>query len=89
MSNARDDFPLPLTPVEFRLLRLLLSRPDQVFGRVSLLDHLHEDFRDVSDRVIDSHIKNLRRKLKQAGSNDSISSVYGVGYRFDSAPLSA
>ncbi len=81
--------PLPLTPVEFRLLRLLLSRPDQVFGRVSLLDHLHEDFRDVSDRVIDSHIKNLRRKLKQAGSNDSISSVYGVGYRFDCAPQTA
>ena len=76
---------LSLTPVEYRLLRLLLSRPDQVFGRVRLLDHLHQDFRDVSDRAIDSHVKNLRRKLKQAGASDSISSVYGVGYRFDSA----
>jgi len=74
-----------LTPVEYRLLRLLLSRPDQVFGRVRLFDHLHQDFRDVSDRAIDSHVKNLRRKLKQAGASDSISSVYGVGYRFDSA----
>ena len=76
---------LSLTPVEYRLLRLLLSRPDQVFGRVRLLDHLHQDFRDVSDRAIDSHVKNLRRKLKQAGASDCISSVYGVGYRFDSA----
>ena len=49
-----------------------------------LLDSLHEDQRDVSDRAVDSHIKNLRRKLEQAGTGDAgISSVYGVGYRFD------
>lgn len=76
--------PLPLTPVEFRLMRQLMSRPGQVFARARLLDTLHEDQRDVSDRAIDSHIKNLRRKLEQAGTGDAgISSVYGVGYRFD------
>ena len=76
--------PLPLTPVEFRLMRQLMSRPGQVFARARLLDTLHEDQRDVSDRAIDSHIKNLRRKLEQAGTDDAgISSVYGVGYRFD------
>ena len=76
--------PLPLTPVEFRLMRQLMSRPGQVFARARLLDTLHEDQRDVSDRAIDSHIKNLRRKLEQAGTSDAgISSVYGVGYRFD------
>ena len=76
--------PLPLTPVEFRLMRRLMSRPGQVFARPRLLDTLHEDQRDVSDRAIDSHIKNLRRKLEQAGTGDAgISSVYGVGYRFD------
>ena len=78
------DQPLPLTPVEFRLMRQLMSRPGQVFARARLLDTLHEDQRDVSDRAIDSHIKNLRRKLEQAGTGDAgISSVYGVGYRFD------
>ena len=76
--------PLSLTPVEFRLMRQLMSRPGQVFARARLLDTLHEDQRDVSDRAIDSHIKNLRRKLEQAGTGDAgISSVYGVGYRFD------
>lgn len=77
---------LPLTPVEFRLMRQLMSRPGQVFARAQLLDTVHEDLRDVSDRAIDSHIKNLRRKLEQAGTGDAgISSVYGVGYRFDDA----
>jgi two-component system response regulator BaeR len=76
--------PLPLTPVEFRLMRQLMSHPGQVFARARLLDTLHEDQRDVSDRAIDSHIKNLRRKLEQAGTGEAgISSVYGVGYRFD------
>lgn len=77
---------LPLTPVEFRLMRLLMAHPGQVFARARLLDSLHEDLRDVSDRAIDSHIKNLRRKLEQAGTGEAgISSVYGVGYRFDEA----
>ena len=77
---------LPLTQVEYRLLRLLLSRPGQVFGRARLLDSVHEDLRDVSDRAVDSHIKNLRKKLEQAGTGDnSITSVYGVGYRLDLA----
>lgn len=75
---------LPLTPVEFRLLRLLLSRPGQVYSRAHLLDCLHDDFRETSDRAIDSHIKNLRRKLEQAGTGKhTITSVYGVGYRYE------
>jgi two-component system response regulator BaeR len=77
---------LPLTPVEYRLMRLLMARPGQVFARARLLDCVHEDLRDVSDRAIDSHIKNLRRKLEQAGTGEAgISSVYGVGYRLDPA----
>ena len=78
--------PLPLTPLEFRLMGLLMSRPGQMFARAKLLGTVHEDLRDVSDRAIDSHIKNLRRKLEQAGTGEAgISSVYGVGYRFDDA----
>ena len=75
---------LPLTPIEFRLLRLFLSRPGQVYARAHLLDCLHEDFRETSDRAIDSHIKNLRRKLEQAATGKhTITSVYGVGYRYE------
>ncbi len=77
---------LHLTPVEFKLLRLLLSQSGRVFERSQLLDAIHEDFRDVSDRVVDSHVKNIRRKLAALQPpQDCISAVYGVGYRFDPA----
>ena len=80
-------YTLTLTSVEFRLLSLFVARPHHIFSRAQLLDHLHHDFRDVSDRAIDSHIKNLRRKLEQVPLNhDTISSVYGVGYRFEPLP---
>lgn len=76
--------PLPLTLLEFRMLRLLLSQPGRVFSRAQLLDTVHSDLRDVSDRAIDSHVKNLRRKLDAAEPDGvCIASVYGVGYRFD------
>jgi len=75
---------LPLTPVEFRMLRLLLTRPGRVFSRAQLLDSVHQEMRDVSDRAIDSHVKNIRRKIQAVEpAFESIVSVYGVGYRFD------
>lgn len=75
---------LNLTMLEFRLLRLLLSRPGRVFSRAQMLDALHAELRDVSDRAIDSHIKKLRRKLEDVDPDcDCIASVYGIGYRFD------
>lgn len=75
---------LPLTTLEFRLMRLMLAQPGRVFSRSQLLEQLHEDFRDVSDRVIDSHVKNIRRKLAALEpAQDCISAVYGVGYRLD------
>lgn len=76
--------PLSLTPVEFRLLRTLLSRPGRVFSRQLLLDAVHADLRDVSDRAVDSHIKNVRRKIeREAPEAPRIASVYGVGYRIE------
>ena len=78
---------LPLTGVEFRLLKLMLVRPERVFSRAELLDHVHDDLRDVSDRAIDSHIKNIRRKLDAAHvTGHAIVSVYGVGYRYERTP---
>jgi len=75
---------LALTPVEFRMLKVLLGRPGRVFSRAQLLDHAHADLRDVSDRAIDSHVKNLRRKIAEVEPGcECIASVYGVGYRFE------
>lgn len=72
--------PLILTPVEFRILAELIEHPNRVYSRQQLLDFAHEDQRDINDRTIDSHIKNIRRKLPSA---DCLQSVYGVGYRFE------
>jgi two-component system response regulator BaeR len=78
------DKPITLTPVEFRLVRRLLESPGRVFSRDQLLDTIHEDFRDVSDRAVDTHVKNIRRKIAAvAPAIDCIHSVYGVGYRFE------
>lgn len=75
---------LLLTPLEFRMLRHLLSQPGRVFSRAQLLESAHGDLRDVNDRAIDTHVKNLRRKLQTVhAGDDCITSVYGVGYRFD------
>ncbi|MFZ2234857.1 MAG: winged helix-turn-helix domain-containing protein [Dokdonella sp.] len=74
--------PLTLTPVEFRLLRKLSAQPGRVFSRSQLVESLYDDHRVVSDRTVDSHVKNLRRKLTERG-HDPIESVYGVGYRFE------
>ncbi len=74
---------LELTPIEFRLLRTLAANPGRVYARAQLLDQVHEDGRVVTERAVDSHVKNLRRKLEAAGAADCIRSVYGVGYRFE------
>ena len=73
---------LVLTPSEFRLLRKLSSQPGRVFSRSQLIGALYEDHRVVSERTVDSHVKNLRRKLDEVGV-DPIAAVYGVGYRFE------
>ena len=83
MSIAYEGEALSLTPIEFRLLRSFLDQPGRVFARDQLLDKMHEDFREVSDRAIDSHIKNVRKKIAAVGADpDSIASIYGVGYRY-------
>jgi two-component system, OmpR family, response regulator BaeR len=75
---------LGLTPLEFRIFSTLILRRGRVLSRAQLLDALHDEFRDVSDRAIDSHIKNIRRKVQAIEPNvDCITSVYGLGYRFD------
>ena len=75
---------LDLTPVEFRMLSLLAGQPGRVFSRSKLMETIYEDGRVVSDRTVDSHVKNLRRKLKDGfGDEEVIHSIYGVGYKLE------
>lgn len=75
---------LDLTPAEIRLLGTLARHPGRVFSRDQLLEYLHADDRAVTDRTIDSHVRNIRRKLEQAYEGESpIRSVYGVGYAYE------
>jgi two-component system response regulator BaeR len=77
-----DNQPLNLTPVEFKLLKTLAASPRRVFSREQLIDALYSDGREVVDRTIDSHIRNLRRKLTELRPDTEwIEAVYGVGYR--------
>lgn len=75
---------LELTPSEFNILAGMARRRGQVFSRAQLLDLARQGNLDVTDRAVDSHIKNLRRKIAAVLPElDAIGSVYGLGYRFD------
>lgn len=79
-----DGTPLPLTNTEYKLLALMQGSPGRVYSRAQLLDMCYDPDQDVSDRAIDSHVKNLRKKLKEAHpATELIHSVYGVGYRYE------
>lgn len=71
-----------LTPVEYRLLACLCERPGKIVSRQHLLDAAYVDYRVVSDRTMDSHIRNLRRKFEDLGLAP-IASIYGVGFRLE------
>jgi two-component system, OmpR family, response regulator BaeR len=79
-----DGVKLELTPVEFRLLETLASHPGRAFSRAALRDRLYDDEREVSDRTMDSHVRNLRRKLAEAAPDRALlHTVHGVGYRLE------
>jgi two-component system response regulator BaeR len=79
-----DDRDLQLTPIELRLLALLQSTPGRIYRRDHLLRQLYDDHRVVTDRTVDTHVKNLRRKLQAVRpGQDMIRSIYGVGYRLE------
>jgi two-component system, OmpR family, response regulator BaeR len=83
-SATLDGRPLDLTPVEFRLLRALASSPGRVFPRDRLLEQLYDDHRVVTDRTVDAHVKNLRKKLEDLRPGEElVRSIYGVGYKLE------
>lgn len=84
-SASINNKQLKLSPVEFALLSRLAAQPGRVFSRDQLMGSIYSDYRIVSDRTVDTHVKNLRRKLEESGAGtDLIESVYGVGYRLAS-----
>ena len=75
--------PVTLTVTEFLILQSLAQRPGIVKSRDALMDAAYDDQVYVDDRTIDSHIKRLGKKFKQADDSfEAIETLYGVGYRF-------
>ena len=74
---------IDLTPSEFKLVAALGAKPGRVWSRAQLLDVFSGE-KDVFDRTIDSHVKNVRKKIAQSFPElDLIQSVYGIGYRLE------
>ncbi len=73
--------PVVLTSREMELLVQLMRRPDNVMPRPALVDAVYGTNIHVSDRTMDSHLRNLRAKLAQAGCAEAIETVHGVGIR--------
>jgi len=75
--------PITLTPSEFGLLHVLAGAPGRVFSRTELLGKIQGYHFEGYDRTIDSHVKNLRKKIsEQHEGEDLIVTIYGVGYKF-------
>ncbi|MBL4660521.1 MAG: response regulator [Alcanivoracaceae bacterium] len=75
---------IELSAIEFSLFNLLYSNANRIYSRAHIMDLVYDDYRDVNDRTVDSHIRNLRKKLKKLSlENDLIRSIYGAGYKFE------
>jgi two-component system, OmpR family, response regulator len=75
------DVPLGLTAIEFAMLRALMAKPGYVLSRAELMQASHAVNVHVADRTIDSHVRNIRAKLAEAGAADAIQTVHGIGFR--------
>lgn len=70
-----------LTVTEFSILRTLLAAPSKVFSRDAIIDRLHGPGFAITDRTIDSHVRNLRGKFAALGAHDVVETRPGIGYR--------
>ncbi len=83
MHVTRGDRTLTLTPTEFQLLTLLARQPGRIFTRGQLLEALHGIDVESYERAIDSHIKNIRRKIEPDPRHPRyVIAVHGIGYKF-------
>jgi two-component system alkaline phosphatase synthesis response regulator PhoP len=86
MTVSRAGSPIDLTTTEFQLLTTLARQPGRVFTRAQLLDAIRGTDVEAFDRAIDTHIKNVRRKLEADPRNPRyVLTVYGAGYKFADA----
>jgi DNA-binding response OmpR family regulator len=76
-----DDHRLDLGATEFRLLEFLARNPNAAFSRAQLLEHVWDYEFDGSSNIVDVYVSQLRRKLKRAGAEHVIATVWGVGYK--------
>ncbi len=76
-----------LTTIEFAILKALLARPKMVFTREQILNAAYKQNMHVSDRTIDSHIRNIRSKLSQENCTSAIETVHGTGFRLGPCQL--
>ena len=76
-----DGAELNLTVTEFGILQILATAPTRVFSRDMIIDHLHGPGFAITDRTIDSHVRNLRGKFAALGGHDVVETRAGVGYR--------
>jgi len=75
-----------LTPSEFEILRALMAAPGRVFSRLQLLEAAQGEAYEGYERTVDTHIKNLRRKIEPDPPNPTyILTVHGVGYKLREA----
>ena len=80
-SASWDGQEVSLTATEFTILRTLMAMPSKIFSRDNIIDRLHGPGFAITDRTIDSHIRNLRGKFAGVGCGDLIETKPGVGYR--------
>ncbi len=81
---SRGDKVIDLTPNEFDILKVMAENPGQVFTRMQLLDRVQGDAYEGYERTIDSHIKNLRKKIEPDPEHPHcFITVFGVGYKME------
>jgi two-component system OmpR family response regulator len=78
---AFDGRPINLTAIEFAILKILFARPGVIFTRDQIMTAAYTAQINVSDRTIDSHIRNIRAKFAEAGCGNPVDTVHGVGFR--------
>ena len=71
-----------LTRTEFAILKLLMRNSNQVIAKSTILDRISADTPDCTDASLKQHVSNLRKKLREAGAEDCIEAVWGIGFRF-------
>ncbi|UBM63124.1 response regulator transcription factor [Candidatus Sulfidibacterium hydrothermale] len=76
---------LQLTPKEYEMLLYFVINKNRVLTRQSIAEHLWGDYMDMADRFdfVYTHLNNLRKKIKNAGGNDYIKTIYGIGYKME------